>query len=498
MGGLLRKPALSAFIAFYGPEIAQVHVDAGPGFESHDEFRLLLQFYAKTMYNLGPHRDAIALRDDLTWASARLLEAASQEPMHLPDICRGQVSLGSPEGQPSALVGAFLEHGHHGKYILTEYEVPAGAEERYARLAVVACLQTLINSVDAVEEVVVIAAGLKSMGEDYSRGAESWNSIPGILSTAESGLRHGLHALDERMRRREESTVNADADGIPQAVEPPLDAVIAAYERWSAAQDDWFSEASASGAKEDLSDAIEDAALAAHRSGVEQSVFAGSVLARCPAFEVRELTERAIHVGYSVLLEPESKNAVSAEQNSESSVRRSCRSCGQALGQSFKFCPICGTDASRTADSAVIETDRSAAEAAAGLSDMKREQAAGRTYSAPCPSCGAPIDPSSKFCAKCGAEANRPASQADLHEVFLALDRNQRDIKDLERLVNQHADVINPLHADVRSLEHRLNSSGVFSPSFRQRSLAIWGHAMVPGLLTAMAITVLSAMLSAR
>jgi hypothetical protein len=198
----MQKPALSAYISFGDRHAADVHVDAGPGFEDSDEFLLLFHFYAKTMYNLGDNHNAPRLRECMVDAAAAARSGAFADPLVIPDVTRGQFSL-QPVGDTGiAAVGAFLETGRSGKYVTTEYQVPPGQEYSFACLAVLAYLQSLLNAAQAWGNLLLVAAGLESMNETYAAGLRSWDSIPGILDVSESGFAAGLKALGEEMHRR--------------------------------------------------------------------------------------------------------------------------------------------------------------------------------------------------------------------------------------------------------------------------------------------------------
>lgn len=198
-----QRPVLSAFISFSGPTSADTYVDVGPGYEGLDDYRLLFQFYAKSMYNLGPAHNAPLLRDHMQWAAAKLRTASESDSFAVPDVTGGHFALAEVGRDVVACVGAFLKPGRHGsRYIMTEYQTPSGQEEYYAHIAVLAYLQALLNVAEAWGNLLIVAAGLEHMNSVYSAGRSSWHSIPGILSVSGDGLHAGLQATADEARNR--------------------------------------------------------------------------------------------------------------------------------------------------------------------------------------------------------------------------------------------------------------------------------------------------------
>lgn len=196
-----QKPALSAYITFAGGN-AEAYLDPGPGFEGLDPYVLLLQFYAKSMYNLGPSKYAPQLRDFMWWAAEQAWPAATGNPTAAPvDISAGHFTMAPVGRSVKAGVGAFLELGRSGKYIQTEYQTPRGQEEYYAFLAVPVLFQHLLTGDKAWGDFMIPAIGVKVLSRKYSAGPSAWDSVPAILSDSQSALQQAMQAVADEMGR---------------------------------------------------------------------------------------------------------------------------------------------------------------------------------------------------------------------------------------------------------------------------------------------------------
>jgi hypothetical protein len=200
-----QEPALSALVTFAGPRVVYVGVDVGASYNVDYDWEFLLsQFFAKTMFNLGPSEWATRLRDYMAWAAERAIAGALHEPMETPDVSGGHFVLATVNQDWTAGVRAVLEVGQRGnRYITTEYRTPSGQEEYYAFVAVLALFQSIINTCTAWGDLLLPAAAVKHMTATYAGGPSTWDSLEAILSVPQAAIEPAMQAMAAEMVRRD-------------------------------------------------------------------------------------------------------------------------------------------------------------------------------------------------------------------------------------------------------------------------------------------------------
>ena len=88
-----------------------------------------------------------------------------------------------------------------------------------------------------------------------------------------------------------------------------------------------------------------------------------------------------------------------------------------------------------------------------------------------CPECSSDLPLGARFCPSCGEEIG-PATGVPSSEIR----KLQAEIMELREVMNHNGDIVDEIAAV-------LHSSNIFSDSFWQRAWAVWGHAIVPGLI---------------
>ncbi len=100
-----------------------------------------------------------------------------------------------------------------------------------------------------------------------------------------------------------------------------------------------------------------------------------------------------------------------------------------------------------------------------------------------CPKCNGTVPDSAKFCPDCGAVLGADA----LAGLSVRVEQLEEQLADARRRLSAVAAVVdhNSETADARldAAEALINSSDVYNTSFWARAWAIWGHALVPGLV---------------
>lgn len=90
-----------------------------------------------------------------------------------------------------------------------------------------------------------------------------------------------------------------------------------------------------------------------------------------------------------------------------------------------------------------------------------------------CEGCGSEMPSEARYCPDCGVQAAAYRASPDEHTEIARL---RQALADLQEVVDNNADI------QERLVAH-LASSNIFSDIFWKRAWAIWGHAVVVGLI---------------
>jgi len=188
-----------------------------------------------------------------------------------------------------------------------------------------------------------------------------------------------------------------------------------------------------------------------------------------------------------------------------SSGKHRCDGCGQSLGdaspkllsddspEARRVIALAAANAKVLAERPRVPPQSQSLSATSQESRYNSPPTTGGVQMAHCSKCGTRSVEGAGFCHACGAPiVSAQAADQSLEDVYARLRGLVGEVATQRELIAAHTEILSTQGDDIHGCETILASSNVYHADFWPRSLAIWGHVLVPGAILGVAIYLLT------